>query len=83
MTGVQTCALPIWLTFRVFRRAQPSVATAAALTMTFVLAAAISDEVHQLLTLNRTGSPVDVGYDCAGAVLAAWGLTVRAQKPAK
>ena len=41
-------------------------------TLCCVVFAAALDEVHQRFTLFRTGSPVDVGYDCLGAVWALW-----------
>jgi VanZ family protein len=51
------------LAYRVFRRGSATVA--------FVLVAAVLNEAHQLLlTTERTGSVVDVGYDVVGGILA-------------
>jgi len=44
-------------------------------TMTFVVLAASLDEIHQRFTAFRTPSPVDVGYDCLGAVWVLWLIT--------
>ena len=44
-------------------------------TMAFVLLAAVVDELHQAATKFRTPSPMDVGYDCFGAVWALWLIT--------
>jgi VanZ family protein len=44
-------------------------------TITFVLLAASLDELHQRFTAFRTPSPVDVAYDCFGAVCALWLIT--------
>jgi VanZ family protein len=44
-------------------------------TLCFVAIAAIFDEIHQGFTFFRTASPVDVGYDCIGAVCALWLIT--------
>jgi VanZ family protein len=65
------------LAFRAFRNEIPRLTPTAVLTMAFVLVVALSDEFHQTLTLSRTGSLVDVGYDCAGAVAALWLFTQR------
>ena len=50
----------------------PTLAVAASLCM--VLALASADEVRQGLTANRTGTPVDVLFDLAGACLALAGF---------
>lgn len=39
-------------------------------TLTFIAFAASLDEVHQAMTQFRGASPIDVGYDCLGAILA-------------
>ena len=44
-------------------------------TIAFVVLAAMLDELHQRFTASRTASPVDVGYDCLGAVWALWIIT--------
>ena len=44
-------------------------------TMTFVVLAASLDEIHQRFTAFRAPSPIDVGYDCLGAVWALWLIT--------
>jgi VanZ family protein len=44
-------------------------------TIAFVIIAALLDEYHQSLTVSRTASIVDVGYDCLGAVWALWLIT--------
>lgn len=38
----------------------------------FVLSAAALDEFHQMLTMYRGASPVDVGYDCLGGLMGIW-----------
>ena len=38
----------------------------------FVLSAAALDELHQMLTMYRGASPVDVGYDCLGGLMGIW-----------
>jgi VanZ family protein len=43
--------------------------------MAFIVAVAIGDEFHQLFTVSRGGSMVDVGFDCFGAVAALSALT--------
>jgi VanZ family protein len=58
--------------YRSIRHDQPDLAQAKLKTITFVVFAASFDEVHQRLTAFRTPSPVDVGYDCLGAVWALW-----------
>jgi VanZ family protein len=44
-------------------------------TMAFVFLAAVVDELHQATTKFRTPAPMDVGYDCFGAVWALWLIT--------
>jgi VanZ family protein len=43
---------------------------------------ACTDEFHQTYVSGRTGTPVDVGVDAAGIVLAAWLLSRRRPSPA-
>jgi VanZ family protein len=49
---------------------------AVALSLALTIAYAASDEFHQSFTAGRHPSPVDVGIDTAGAVLALVGLAV-------
>lgn len=58
------------LAYRSFRASQPERERARLLSVAFVVLIAISDEVHQLMTISRSGSIIDVGYDTFGAVLA-------------
>jgi VanZ family protein len=58
--------------YRSIRHDQPNLAHAKLKTIAFVVFAASLDEIHQRLTAFRTPSPVDVGYDCLGAVWALW-----------
>ncbi len=53
------------------------------LTTVIVLAYAVSDEFHQSFVTDRHGSPVDVGIDSVGMVLAAlaWAVMTR-RRPA-
>jgi lipopolysaccharide/colanic/teichoic acid biosynthesis glycosyltransferase len=63
-------ALLAWLAFRwvySLRPARFEFARAAALGLCFIYAC--SDETHQALVANRTGSPVDVAIDLLGAAL--------------
>jgi VanZ family protein len=55
-----------WRTFRAFSwtQARPKLFTAG-----FVLAVALSDELHQAFVPSRTGSLIDVGYDFAGCLI--------------
>jgi len=62
-------------TYRMLRLEQPDLTKAKLYTLCFVACAAILDEVHQRFTLFRTSSPLDVGYDCLGAVWALWLIT--------
>ena len=61
--------------YRSIRREQPDLAQAKLRTIMFVVLAASLDEIHQLFTVSRGSSPVDVGYDCLGAVWALWLIT--------
>ena len=58
------------LTYRSVRYDETDPAQAKLRTMTFIVLAASLDEIHQRFTAFRTPSPVDVGYDCLGAVWA-------------
>lgn len=62
-------------TYRSIRRDQPDLAQAKLKTIMFIVLAASLDEIHQRFTAFRTPSPVDVGYDCLGAVWALWLIT--------
>lgn len=62
-------------TYRSIRLDQPDLAQAKLKTITFVVLAASFDEIHQVFTAFRGPSPVDVGYDCLGAVWALWLIT--------
>jgi VanZ family protein len=62
-------------TYRSIRYDQTDPAQAKLRTMTFVVLSASLDEIHQRFTAFRTPSPVDVGYDCLGAVWALWLIT--------
>lgn len=55
----------------------------AALAGAFLLAAAYGavDEYHQTFVAGRTGSPIDVGIDAAGAAIAALLLRRRTARP--
>jgi len=62
-------------TYRSIRYEQPDLAQAKLMTIMFIALAAGFDEIHQRFTAFRTPSPVDVGYDCLGAVCALWLIT--------
>jgi VanZ family protein len=62
-------------TYRGLRHDDPDVVQGKLRIIVFVLFVAIFDELHQRLTASRTASPVDVGYDCLGAVWALWLIT--------
>lgn len=62
-------------TYRSIRYDETDPAQAKLRTMTFIVLAASLDEIHQRFTAFRTPSPVDVGYDCLGAVWALWLIT--------
>lgn len=61
--------------YRSIRHEQPDLAQAKLMTIMFIALAAGFDEIHQRFTAFRTPSPVDVGYDCLGAVCALWLIT--------
>jgi VanZ family protein len=61
--------------YRSIRHEQPDAAQAKLMTIMFIAFAAAFDEIHQRFTAFRTPSPVDVGYDCLGAVCALWLIT--------
>jgi VanZ family protein len=58
-------------TYRSIRHDQPDL-EAKLMTIALVALAASFDELHQKFTAFRTPSPVDVAYDCFGAVCALW-----------
>jgi VanZ family protein len=64
-----------FLTYRSLKYDQPDLAQAKLQTIMFVVLAAMLDELHQGFTVSRTASPVDIGYDCLGAVWALWLIT--------
>jgi VanZ family protein len=57
-------------TYRCLKVEQADLTQAKLVTLGLVVFAATFDEIHQEFTLFRAASPVDVGYDCLGAVLA-------------
>jgi VanZ family protein len=61
--------------YRSIRCEQGDLAQAKLRTILFVALVASCDEIHQRFTAFRTPSPVDVGYDCLGAVWALWLIT--------
>jgi VanZ family protein len=58
--------------YRSLTQDQPDRTYAKLRALSLVAVAAAFDEVHQHFTLYRTASPIDVGYDCLGAVWALW-----------
>lgn len=62
-------------TYRSLKHEDPDLVQAKLRTIIFVVFAAMLDEIHQRFTAFRTPSPVDVGYDCLGAVWALWLIT--------
>jgi len=58
------------LTYRVLRQYKSDLTQAKLRTLSFAVFAGAFDELHQRFTLFRTASPVDIGYDCLGAVVA-------------
>jgi VanZ family protein len=56
---------------------------AMAWSLLFTVAYAVTDELHQAFTQGRHPSPVDVGIDAAGALIAltALALLLRARRP--
>ena len=60
------------LTYRSVKEERPDLIQAKLRSFSFVICAATLDEIHQRFTLFRTASPIDVGYDCLGAVWALW-----------
>ena len=57
-------------TYRSLRQDGPDLAQAKLRTLSCAVFAASLDELHQRFTFFRTASPLDVGYDCLGAVSA-------------
>ena len=62
-------------TYRSLRHEQTDLVQAKLMTIALVALAASFDELHQKFTAFRTPSPVDVAYDCFGAVCALWLIT--------
>ena len=62
-------------TYRSLKQEPLNITQAKLRTLSFVVLAATFDELHQRFTLFRTASPIDVGYDCLGAVSALWFIT--------
>lgn len=60
---------------RSLKQQEPHLTHALVTVLCLVVVAAGLDEIHQSFTLFRTASPVDVGYDCLGAVSALWLIT--------
>jgi VanZ family protein len=60
------------LTYRSVKQHSSDLTQAFLRTFLFVVVAAMSDELHQAFTHFRSASPIDVGYDCLGAVSALW-----------
>jgi len=58
------------LTYRVLRQYKSDLIQAKLRTLSFVVFAGTFDELHQRFTFFRTASPVDIGYDSLGAVVA-------------
>jgi VanZ family protein len=65
-----------FFTYRSLTHHEPNLIQAKMVTLSFVFLAASADEIHQRFTNFRTGSAVDVGYDCLGAVFALWLFTI-------
>jgi VanZ family protein len=57
-------------TYRSIKHEQPDLLQAKLTTIALVALVASFDELHQKFTVFRTASPVDVAYDCFGAVFA-------------
>ena len=62
-------------TYRSLKQEPVNITQAKLRTLSFVVLAASFDELHQRFTFFRTASPIDVGYDCFGAVSALWLIT--------
>jgi len=58
------------LTFRVLKQYKSDLIQAKLRTLSFAVFVGTFDELHQRFTFFRTASPVDIGYDCLGAVTA-------------
>ena len=61
--------------YRSFSFEESDLAAATVRTFSFVLLAALVDELHQAFTASRGASIADVGYDCFGALCALWLIT--------
>ena len=64
------------IVYRSIKYDQQDLVAARISTAAFVFLAALADEFHQSLTVSRTASIVDVGYDCLGGVWALWLITM-------
>jgi VanZ family protein len=64
------------LAYRSFRYEQSGIVQARLRAVGFIVLAAIVDEGHQLMTISRSGSLMDVGYDTLGGVCALWLITI-------
>jgi VanZ family protein len=62
-------------TYRSLSYEQQDLVQAKLRTFAFIVFAATFDEIHQRFTSFRHPSPLDVGYDCFGAVWALWLIT--------
>ncbi len=60
------------LAYRSFRLDQTDTLQAKLRAGAFLLVVALNDEFHQMFTISRGSSLVDVGYDCFGGVIALW-----------
>jgi len=65
-----------FLAHRAITFEQPDRTRAKLLTFQFVLLAAMADEFHQSLTISRSASFIDVGYDSLGGLLTLWWMTI-------
>ena len=61
--------------YRSLKYDQPDLVQVNVRAVLFVLGVALLDEFHQGLTVSRSPSIVDVGYDCLGGVWALWLIT--------
>ena len=62
-------------TYRSMKFEEPDLVQVKLRTFAFIVFAASFDEIHQRFTAFRTPSPIDVSYDCFGAVWALWLIT--------
>jgi VanZ family protein len=61
--------------YRSLTHEYPNLVDAKLRAISFIVLAALLDELHQGFTAFRTASIVDVGYDCLGGVWALWLIT--------